>query len=201
MTTVVAIAHHGHVYFGADTAFTTDCQMTDPEGKLMTLPGLIALGTANDKRAATVLRYAFTPPPFPEGGDEQAYMRFTFPEAVRSLLARHIHVGVKYDAEYSALLALIGWRGQLWQMHANYAMTQNTDGFDAIGSGSQFALGVLHALPDLPPRERLERALLAASHFDGGTRAPFDYLTTQPMGGEHYGSEGTRTPDARETPA
>ena len=65
MTTVVAIAHHGHVYFGADTAFTTDCQMTDPEGKLMTLPGLIALGTANDKRAATVLRYAFTPPPFP----------------------------------------------------------------------------------------------------------------------------------------
>ncbi len=48
------------------------------------------------------------------------------------------------------------------------------DSFMAIGSGAQIALGSLYSTIELPPQERVLKALEAAEHLCVSVRRPFD---------------------------
>jgi ATP-dependent protease HslVU (ClpYQ) peptidase subunit len=46
----------------------------------------------------------------------------------------------------------------------------------SIGSGSPYALGSLHSTANLPPNERVKKALEAADQFSITVCQPFDYI-------------------------
>ena len=70
---------------------------------------------------------------------------------------------------------LVGVRGELFTIMEDYQVGQSADGFDAVGSGTDLALGALYATREGPfrPRQRVRMALAAAERFNAGVRGPF----------------------------
>ena len=70
---------------------------------------------------------------------------------------------------------LVGVRGVLYTVYEDYQVGRAADGFAAVGSGEEPALGALFATQDigLGPRRRVRIALAAAERFSAGVRAPF----------------------------
>ncbi len=68
---------------------------------------------------------------------------------------------------------LIGYRGGLYSIGGDLQVNEFLDGYTAIGSGADFALGSLYASEALGPHERVRCALEAAAHFSGTVREPF----------------------------
>lgn len=57
--------------------------------------------------------------------------------------------------------ALIGVRGQLWELQEDFSVLRSRLGYSAVGSGCEYAMGVLHAYMHLKP-SRTPRACAAA---------------------------------------
>ena len=47
------------------------------------------------------------------------------------------------------------------------------DGFDAVGSGAEYALGALKVSERMQPTRRIKRALEVAAHFNMAVAPPF----------------------------
>jgi len=63
---------------------------------------------------------------------------------------------------------LVGHNGRLFEIGGSFQVTEPVVSYHAIGSGGQYALGALHAIKSnkkLTPKERIVRALEAASFF------------------------------------
>lgn len=70
---------------------------------------------------------------------------------------------------------LVGVKGRLYAVYDDYQVATAADGFAAVGSGEQVALGALFATDGagLSPRRRVMSALAAAERFSAGVRGPF----------------------------
>jgi hypothetical protein len=70
---------------------------------------------------------------------------------------------------------LVGVRGRLFEIESDYQVGESLDGYAAIGSGDDVALGALFATHHLgmSPEQRLTLALEAAQHHITSVRAPF----------------------------
>ena len=182
MTAIAALIHNGQVYMGGDSACTNGLSIsTDPQPKVWVEDNGMMIGTAGSVRSGDLMRYAFAPPPLMEGQDVNAYMRVTFPAALRDCLREHRFIETEGGHEDCHLSALIGWRGQLWELGGDFSVIQSAEPYMAIGSGGELALAVLHATADLDPETRLRRALETAERFNAGVRAPFTLLIPQVM--------------------
>jgi ATP-dependent protease HslVU (ClpYQ) peptidase subunit len=51
---------------------------------------------------------------------------------------------------------LIGIRGQLWRLESDFAVLRSVNGFDAVGSGQEFALGALSTYMGMQRFESVE---------------------------------------------
>lgn len=72
----------------------------------------------------------------------------------------------------------IAYEDKLFRVDVDFQVMEYRDGYDAIGSGSRFALGSLHTTEGTAYfrkeiKERVTRALEAAEHFNGGVVKPF----------------------------
>jgi len=181
MTAIAALVHNGYVYMGGDSATSFGTRIAlDPKGKVFKASTGLIMGLSGYSRVADVVRYGFTPPALTEGQALDAYMRFTFAQALRDFLKEHTHTSTKDGYENTGLWGILGWRGQLWELSCDLGITQSLDPYMATGSGGDLALAVLHVTPELEPRDRIDRALRAAEHYDAGVRGPFTLLTDAP---------------------
>lgn len=179
MTVIAGLVHEGQVYLGADSATAVGGRVfTDPSPKIFTHRNGMLIGTAGNVRAGDILQFEFSPPPRNEDQGLDEYMRWTFPKAVRETFGEHTHVPTTHGFEDAQLHALIGWRGALYELHCDYSVTRSAEPYAAVGSGGELALAVLHVTPELPPEERLQRALQAAAHYNAYCRPPFAFLTS-----------------------
>jgi hypothetical protein len=101
----------------------------------------------------------------------------TFVDAVRDCLDVGGYSRRQSNQE-SAGTFLVGYGNRLFRIDEDYQVAETLDGFDAIGSGSQVALGALYACQHLDPKERVFQALLAAERFNAAVRAPFIIQST-----------------------
>jgi ATP-dependent protease HslVU (ClpYQ) peptidase subunit len=76
---------------------------------------------------------------------------------------------------------LLGYKNKLWLIESNYSVFETKDNYQAIGCGTNYALGSLHSTndTDLTPVERIHKALQAASKFSSGVSAPFYIINTE----------------------
>lgn len=149
---------------------------SDTRHKVWTHADMV-FGTAGHIRSILVFRYGFKFPPMQDDQDEDAYMRYTVPKALREHLREQVHVVTENGGEDFNLGILIGWRGRLWRISEDLAVTEAVRGYSAIGSGMEIALGSLcttETLTDtLTPQERLELAAQATAEHIDTVRAPF----------------------------
>lgn len=171
MTCIVGVAHKGKVYMGADSAAVQG--WTRRQTKLVKVfrRGPFLMGYTTSFRMGQLLEHQLALPQ-QKGGDDLAFLVQDFVEAVRDVLKRHGYSKVEANNE-SAGQFLLGYRGQLYSIDSDYQVGLMADGFDAVGSGSEYALGALKSLERMQPQRRIKRALEVAAHFSMAVAPPF----------------------------
>ncbi len=147
------------------------------------LVGRFLIGCTGGFRLNQVLQHHLAVVPQGDEPDE-AYMVQTFAESVRVCLKVYGVSEVSNNVESGGIF-LVGYHGRLYLVDSDFQVNEMQDGFDACGCGAPWALGAMAALVDLPPRERIERALQIAEHFSGGVRGPFTILEEGNDGHSH----------------
>lgn len=184
MTCVVGLQRDGVVYIGADSQGTShNIKQTRTDPKVFT-KGPFIIGISGSFRYGQILRFKFEPPPHhPPDKDDYEYMATDFVDAATESLDNGGFLttkdGVKNtDAENSYGYALIGYKGKLYYFGQDLQIGIVSDGYDAIGSGFQVALGAMWVLTQrkLKPEDAITLALQAASELNTTVGPPYIIL-------------------------
>jgi ATP-dependent protease HslVU (ClpYQ) peptidase subunit len=154
--------------------------------------GRYLLGAAGDVRAINILHHAFIPPvpSFVTSGPKlDQFITQKFVPSLRECFESTGYAMPDNDAkdhiaEHSSQI-VVAINGTIYIIDGDYSWTSDKAGIYAIGSGSSYALGALHALSngkELPlPKAKtaINKALSVASKFDPYTGAPFQTFVQQ----------------------
>lgn len=177
MTLIAAIAREGKVFMLADSFTGYDNRQIQDTRKKIWITEDKVIGCAGNLRPALAFRYGFEWPQQEFGQDDDEYMRYAFPSALRDFLQENIPNDTHEGTDNSNLYALIGWRGRIWSLFSDYSVVETSESYDAIGSGAEVALGALTTLsPELSPTDRLQDAAVAAAKFIDSVCGPFTVL-------------------------
>jgi hypothetical protein len=177
MTCVVGIKTSEGVYIGGDSAMTNDYGLQTILTSSKVFPVVndqgtrILLGCTTSGRMMQLLQYELELPPY-EGEDVMAYLVVGLVNAVRDCLKAGGFATMEDGREEGGSF-LIGFEGRLFEMQSDYQINEPTSGYEAIGVGAQLALGALYVTPNLPPEQRIENALLAASFHNAYVKPPY----------------------------
>jgi ATP-dependent protease HslVU (ClpYQ) peptidase subunit len=171
VTCVVGVEHDGKVVMGADSAGLAGLSVTIRADTKIFRNGEFVMGFTSSFRMGQLLRYSLVPP-VPRDWDLDRFMATDFVQSVRDCLrdggfARN-DSGVEWGGTF-----LVALRGRLYRVNDDFQIARSLDNYDAVGCGEEFALGSLYSSADLPPDERVRRALEAAAHHSGGVSPPF----------------------------
>jgi hypothetical protein len=176
MTCIVGLVDNGCIYMGGDSAGTAGSSQTIVRDPKVFVNGPFVMGFTTSFRMGQLLHFAFVPPPHdPEDMDVYHYMVTTFVDAVRDCLKAGGYAYKAQDHEVGGTF-LVGYCSRLFQISDDYQVAEASDGYDAVGSGKQAALGALYATQGEGPIHRVLTALQAAEHFTASVRGPFTIL-------------------------
>jgi len=188
MTCIVGLVHNGKTHLAGDSAGVDGLHIVVRKDKKVFMNGEFAMGFTSSFRMGQILHYDFNPPSFDTfvakaKDDDDPVMEFMvrkFIPALRKAFKNH-GFGRIEDNEESGGCFLVGFRGRLFQIDADYQVGENIVGYAAVGCGDSYAMGSLHSTGShsaLKPKRRLEAALEAAAEFSGGVCAPFNFVAS-----------------------
>lgn len=185
MTCIVAVKKDGAITMGGDSAGVAGLDVTVRRDPKVFTNGPFLLGGAGSFRQMQCLRFRLEPPRmvFDKNAEDPLYryMVCDFMDAVRSCFEK-AGVGQKdKQVETSQGLFLVGIRGRIFRIDTDYQVGESVEDYEAIGSGQAYARGSLHTTEglDYSPAWRVQRALYAAEHMNGGVCRPFTILTQE----------------------
>jgi ATP-dependent protease HslVU (ClpYQ) peptidase subunit len=172
MTCVVGLVDKKTVYIGADSA-----SVSGWTSRITRLPkvfrrGPFLIGYTTSFRMGQLLEHALQVPDQGAETNDRRFLVTVFAEHVRSLLKERGVAKIEANTESGGQF-LVGYRGHLYSVQSDFQVNEMADGFDAVGSGAEYALGALAALPTTKPIPRLKRALAISAHFNMGVSPPF----------------------------
>lgn len=178
MTCVAGLVDGGKIYFGADSAGVADYDMLIRADEKVFINGPMLFGFCGSFRMGQLLRYALKIPDHPNGVDDARYLSTLFIDAVRCCFKEGGWARKSEDAESGGHF-LVGYKGHIYHIEADYQVGRRVDGFDAIGCGRQIALGSLFSTANtgMKPDRRLALAMNAAERMSAGVRSPFVWLS------------------------
>lgn len=175
MTCIAAIASHGKVYMGGDSAAVDEDShiiSTRKEPKVF-IKGPYLIGYAGSFRFGKVLQHSFLAPK-PQTEDLDRFFNTVFVDALRgSCEAAKIDPSSEDDSSE----LLIGVKGRLFEFCNDWHFGEDTHNYNSIGSGSSFAIGSLYSTGRVKSEHaRIKLALQAAENFSATVRGPFTIL-------------------------
>lgn len=194
MTTIIGIQGEGFAVLCADSrvASVDDTGSVSPIFHLGNGSSKIAqngpylIGAAGDVRAINILHHAFLPPTPPinlKGKKLDAFITNKFIPALRETFDKQGYSTPEKDAAHIAQhdsLVIIAIHGIIYVIDGDYSWCADSNGYYALGSGGDFALGALHVLfhkrksLDIQSAKLLStRAISTASKYDAHTGAPY----------------------------
>ena len=153
MTCIVGLVDGQSIIMGADSAGVNGLSISIRKDVKVFPIGEFLIGFTGSFRMGQLLHYKLELPSLSDGGELHCYMATLFIDAVRKCLKDGGYAEKKDDVE-SAGTFLVGIRGRLFIIHADYQVEEKQDGFNACGSGEDVALGVLFATSSLQPKQR-----------------------------------------------
>ncbi len=178
MTAIVGLTHRGAVFIGGDSAGVSGLSLSVRADAKVFRTGRYLFGFTTSFRMGQLIRYSLKPTR--PKGDLDRFMTTKFIDAVRDCLKAGGWARKDNEREEGGTF-LVGVGGQLFTVYDDYQVAKAADGYAAVGSGDQIALGALYATAklDLKPRRRLLLALHAAQRFNAGVRGPFVCLSSR----------------------
>jgi ATP-dependent protease HslVU (ClpYQ) peptidase subunit len=179
MTCIVGLVHAGGVTLGADSQTTSGwvhTTMADSLHKVFRVADML-IGSTGTARMSQLVQYALSKPEHPADMECVTYLVTHFADAVRDCLKTGGYAIKDKEQEMHDGSLLIGYRGRLFSLDTHFAINEVADGYYAIGSGQEVALGSMHTsdrMGDLlSPEKRVTWALEAAATFSNGVGGPF----------------------------
>lgn len=172
MTCIVGLVDRKTVYIGADSASVAGWTRRVTRLPKVFRRGPFLIGYTTSFRMGQLLEHSLAVPPQGPERDDMRYMVTVFAEHVRALLKERGVAKIEANAESGGQF-LVGYRARLYSVQTDFQVNEMSDGFDAVGSGAEYALGALSALRGTSPVLRLKRALEISSHFNMGVSPPF----------------------------
>lgn len=172
MTCIVGIAEGGKVCIGGDSAGVSGYTVTVRSDPKVFRTGAFLVGFTTSYRMGQLLRYAFHAPVQPEGVDTFEYMVTLFVETIRECLKTGGYAKKELEQETGGSF-LVGYAGHLFQIDNDYQVGECAEGYMAVGSGKEIALGALYVTRGQAPHARVEAALAAAAHHTAYICGPF----------------------------
>lgn len=172
MTCIVGLVDNNKVYIGGDSAGVGDYDLTVRADAKVFRNGPFLFGFTSSFRMGQLLRYAFTPPKHDSDLGDYQYLVTVFIDAVRKCLKDGGFASKKEETEHGGTF-LVGYRGHLYRIDADYQVGEAVDPFSACGCGYNVALGAMFASEGDDPERRIRQALRAAERFSAGVRGPF----------------------------
>ena len=174
MTCIVGLEDGEDVWIGGDSAGVAGWGLTTRADKKVFRNADFLFGFSTSFRMGQLLRYRLILPKLHSDDDLEKFMATDVVDAIRQCLKEYginkTENGVDSGGDF-----LIGFRGKLFRVAADYQVGSSTHAFQAIGCGDDIALGAMFVTANLgtSPKDRLMRALEAAQEFSAGVRAPF----------------------------
>jgi len=172
MTCIVGLAHRGSVYIGGDSASVQGWTSRVTRLPKVFRRGAFLIGYTTSFRMGQLLQHHLEVRPQRPDEDDTEYLVVEVAERVRLLLKERGVAKVEANTESGGQF-LIGYRGRLFSVQQDFQVNEMADGYDAVGSGAEYALGALRALDRSPPLPRLRKALEISAHFNMGVSGPF----------------------------
>lgn len=172
MTCIVGFASEGKVYIGADSSAVAGWNVSSTALRKVYRVGEFLIAYAGSFRMGQIIQYHLTVPQQQDGITDERFMVTSFVEAVRTCLKDKGYTKVENNRESGACL-LVGYKGILYQIDDDFQVNHFRDGLMSVGVGSEYALGAMAALDDLPPAKRIKKALKISSRFCGGVCGPY----------------------------
>lgn len=178
MTAIAGICINNVVYIGGDSAGIAGLSVTIRSDEKVFTNGPFLFGIAGSFRMGNILRYKFKAPKQKPNQTDMAYLVTDFVDCLRGYFAAN-GFGDK-DATIGGNF-LLGYKGKLYNIDADFQVGIPSTQYDAIGCGAELALGSLHTTSqfDIAPEERLRLSLDAASKFNAGVAPPFVILSQE----------------------
>lgn len=172
MTCVVGLVDKGTVYIGVDSAAVQGWTRRQSRVAKVFRRGPFLIGYTTSFRMGQLLQHHLDVSAQEPGQDDVAYLVTHFIEKARALFKDKGFTKVEANTEKGGQF-LVGYRGRLYTVESDFQVGEHEEGYDAIGSGADFALGAMAALDRQKPRARIGRALEIAAHFNMGVCGPF----------------------------
>lgn len=172
MTCIVGLKTKDRVYIGGDSASVSGWTRRETAHPKVFRKGPFLIGYTTSFRMGQLLEHQLQIPKQGASQADMTYMVNVFVESVRALLKERGFAKVEANSESGGQF-LVGYRGHLYGIESDFQVGELTDGYDSVGSGSDYALGAMAALPSLAPPRRIRRALEIASHFSMSVCGPY----------------------------
>ena len=175
MTCIVGLKHDGEIYIGADSLGSNGYTKTVRTDEKVFRNGPFLMGFTTSFRMGQLLHHAFDPPKLPEGNLDR-FMTVEFINGVRQCLKDGGFAQVESEHQEKGGTFLVGVRDQLYTIESDYQVGKSAIGYDAVGSGEDFAKGSLFSTTGQEPRARVRMALKAAAANSVSVAGPYKIL-------------------------
>lgn len=179
MTCIVGIIEKDTIYIGGDSAATGASEITIRKDPKVFSNGEFLIGVAGSFRTMQVLRFSFKPPKQKKTQDQFGYMCTDFINEMRNCLREAGVMFIKDELQEHESVMLVGYKNKLYIIDSDFQVGEHIEPWNSCGSGAPYALGALKATSNinLTARERIIKALEAASHYNITVSAPYTIKT------------------------
>lgn len=148
MTCIVGLVGTKGVLIAGDAQGSTEWTKREDAGvKVFNLMDTVAMGYCGSGRFGQILQYHMDDldePPL--AMDEHRWAVHDFIPYLRALTEEHGHLHVRHNVEeFGPSAFLLGVRGRLFAVWNDFSVDEHVHPYEAIGSGGETAMGVLHA--------------------------------------------------------
>jgi 20S proteasome alpha/beta subunit len=178
MTCIVGLIHKGEVHLAGDSAGVAGLSISIRADKKVFVNKKFVMGFTSSFRMGQLLQYSFKPPVHKKGVPDMEYMVTSFVTAIRKCFKDHGFGHMTEGRDNSGGTFLVGYNGRLYRIESDFQVGETFVPYEAVGCGSDIALGALFALSGviMEPEDRLQLALEAASKFSAGVEAPYNFV-------------------------
>lgn len=170
MTCIAALKHEGKIYLASDCQTSYGgTSFTNSSGKVFKKGGMI-IGISGCSRFSKIFRYNFNIPEHSNSIDDMEYLNSVFVDSLRELCNKKEHSTVTSSKSETGSITIIGYNGNIYTLACDYDVSIFDQGYKAVGSGKDLAMGALYATEglDMQPEKRLELAVKSAIIHDTG---------------------------------
>lgn len=178
MTCIVGLKQNGKVYIGADGAASNGSKTVKTDIEKVFKTNSFIIGYTTSFRMGQLLQYYLKDVSIKKDGQtDMEYLVQTFIPYIQKTFKDNGFSKIDSNQEKAGYF-IMAYNQELYFIQSDYSVLKYSDGYCCTGCGEEYALGSLHTTKDseLPPEDRVTRALEAAAYFSDGVSEPFTIL-------------------------